>query len=50
MSSIDIKTVIFQRGNIDREPYLLPPKEANTDKIWLLRMKNMANAKLNMLH
>ena len=37
MSSTDIKIEFLHRGNIDKEPYLLPPKEANTDKIWLLK-------------
>ena len=37
LNSIDIKTAFLQGENIDRELYVLPPKEANTDKIWLLK-------------
>ena len=38
LNSIDIQTAFLQEENIDRELYLLPPKEeANTDKIWLLK-------------
>ena len=36
LNSIDIKTAFLQGENIDRELYILPPKEANTDKIWRL--------------
>ena len=37
LNSIDIKTESLQGENIDRELYVLPTKEANTDKIWLLK-------------
>ena len=37
LNSIDIKAAFLQGENIDRELYVLPPKEANTDKIWLLK-------------
>ena len=33
LNSIDIKAAFLQGENIDRELYVLPPKEANTDKI-----------------
>ena len=37
LNSIDIKTAFLQGENIDRELYVLPPTEANTDKIWFLK-------------
>ena len=36
LNSIDVKTAFLQGENIDRELYILPPKEANTGKIWRL--------------
>ena len=37
LSSVDIKSAFLQGVPIDRELYMQPPKEANTDKIWLLK-------------
>ena len=37
INSIDIKTAFLQGENIDRELYVLPPEEANRDKMWLLK-------------
>ena len=37
LNSLGIKAAFLQGENIDRELYVLPPKEANTDKIWLLK-------------
>ena len=31
------KAAFLQGENIDRELYVLPTKEANTDKIWILK-------------
>ena len=36
LKSLDISTAFLQGGPIDRELYVLPPKEAATDKIWRL--------------
>ena len=38
VNSMDIKTAFLQGENIDRDIYVLPPKEANTDKIRLLKI------------
>ena len=37
LNSIDIKAAVLQGENFDREIYVLPPKEDNTNKIWLLK-------------
>ena len=37
LNSIDIKAAFLQGENFDREIYISPPKEANTNKIWLLK-------------
>ena len=37
LNSLDIKAAFLQGENVDRELHVLPPKEANTDKIWLLK-------------
>lgn len=37
LNSIDIKTAFLQGEEIDREIYVLPPKEALTNKVWLLK-------------
>ena len=37
LSTIDIKTAFLQGEKIERDIYLVPPKEANTDKVWKLR-------------
>ena len=37
MNSIDIKTVFLQGKERERTVYVKPPKEARTDKLWLLR-------------
>ena len=37
LSSMDIKSAFLQGVPIDRELYMQPPKEANTDKLWLLK-------------
>ena len=37
MRSIDFKTAFLQGGLIDRDIYMKPPKELQTDKIWKLR-------------
>ena len=36
VNSMDIKTAFLQGRLFDREVYLKPPKEANTDKLWKL--------------
>ena len=41
LNSIDIKAALLQGENFDREIYVLPPKEANTNKIWLLKSVHM---------
>ena len=33
LNSLDIKAAFLQGENVDRELHVLPPKEANTDKI-----------------
>ena len=35
LNSIYIKAAFLQGENIDKELYVLPPKESNTYKIWL---------------
>ena len=37
IAALNIKAAFLQGENIDRELYVLPPKEANKDKIWLLK-------------
>ena len=37
MSAIDIKTVFLQGEEIDREVFGMPPKEAETNNVWLLK-------------
>ena len=37
LCTIDIKTAFLQGEKIERDIYLVPPKEANTDKVWKLR-------------
>ena len=37
LSTIDIKTAFLRGEKIERDIYLVPPKEANTDKVWKLR-------------
>ena len=37
LNSIDIKTAFLQGDEIDREIYVLPPKDASTNNVWLLR-------------
>ena len=37
LNTIDIKTAFLQGQTIEREIYLRPPREANTDKLWELR-------------
>ena len=37
INAIDIETIFVQREKINRELFILPPKEANVDKIWLLQ-------------
>ena len=37
LQSIDIKTAFLQGKGIDREVILKPPREANTNKLWLLQ-------------
>ena len=37
LNSLDIKAAYLQGENVDRELHVLPPKEANTDKIWPLK-------------
>lgn len=37
INAIDIETISVQREKINRELFILPPKEANVDKIWLLQ-------------
>ena len=37
MKSIDVKTAYLQGARIEREVYLKPVEEANTDKIWRLK-------------
>ena len=34
---MDIKSAYLQGVPLDREIYMTPPKEANTEKIWLLK-------------
>ena len=41
LNSLGIKAAFLQGENIDGELYVLPPKEANTDKIWLLKSVHM---------
>ena len=36
ISSLDIKAVFLQGKEINREIFLIPPAEANTDKLWQL--------------
>ena len=36
LRSLDITTAFLQGGPINREVYVIPPKEAETDKLWLL--------------
>lgn len=36
LNSLDVKTAFLQGEKIERELYVKPPKEANTDKIWRL--------------
>ena len=36
LNSLDIKTAFLQGGPIDREVFVIPPKEAMTNKIWKL--------------
>ena len=37
INSIDIKTAFLQGEDIDRELFILPPKEANTCNVWRLK-------------
>ena len=37
LRSLDISTAFLQGGPINREIYVVPPREAQTDKIWKLR-------------
>ena len=37
LKSLDISTAFLQGGPIDREIYVVPPREAETDKIWRLQ-------------
>ena len=37
MKSADIKTAFLQGKKIEREVYIQPPKEANTNKFWRLQ-------------
>ena len=37
LNTIDIKTAFLQGEELDREVYLYPPKEANTNRIWKLK-------------
>ena len=37
LHSMDIKSAYLQGVPLDRELYMTPPKEANTEKIWLLK-------------
>ena len=37
LNTIDIKTAFLQGEKIEKDIYLVPPKEANTDKVWKLR-------------
>ena len=36
LRSLDISTAFLQGGPINREVFVIPPKEAETDKIWML--------------
>ena len=36
LHAMDIKTAFLQGQNMDREVYVVPPKEANSNGIWLL--------------
>ena len=36
LHSLDVKGAFLQGKEIDREVFLKPPKEANTNKLWLL--------------
>ena len=42
LNIIDIKTAFLQGEELDREVYLYPPKEANTNSIWKLKNVCMA--------
>ena len=37
LNTTDIKTAFLQREELDREVYLYPPKEANTNRTWKLK-------------
>ena len=37
LNTTDIKTAFLQGDELDREVYLYPPKEANTNRIWKLK-------------
>ena len=37
LNAIDIKTAFLQSDKIDREIYVIPPKEANTTNVWQLK-------------
>ena len=37
INAVDIKTAFSQGEEIDRELYMLPPKEANTNNVWHLK-------------
>ena len=41
LNATDIKTAFFQGDRIDREIYVMPPKEANTTNVWQLRNLSM---------
>jgi len=36
INSIDVKSAFLQGNNIEREIFVRPPREAQTDKLWLL--------------
>ena len=37
LQSLDVKTAFLQGNQIEREVYVIPPKEANTEYIWKLK-------------
>ena len=37
INSLDVKAAFLQGSPIEREVYIIPPKEADTDKIWRLK-------------
>ena len=38
LNAIDIKAAFLQGDEIDRELFVIPPKEANTTNIWRIKM------------